>query len=638
MPYGSNFKPPKLSSKQIAHPIVPSSGGGRSGLISFFRILLTTAEIGAAFIPGVGVAAEVGIGVAAGTANQLLDIKSGNVSVLGTALNFGTPFVGGAAAGLKNLKQANKLGAKFIEREKVVSGGEKDVLNINKKTLEGLNRYQKFNNQLSRYVRKKFKTVIEPIKGGLKTKIVKKATHMVSSYSTSAAFKVSDNIVRQSREESSYWRKLGIAEEDIQSLLKLLRSSTKENELNNLIEVEKLLKKISLTNKNVEFIKFYNNFTSGISLVRGVSQDIPEATIIYNAFQDAYKGTSLANDLDNQILPWYKKLWRYSGSREFNDKYVQRLQLIDPNDLGRAPIEHLYQVLKRKINKSLKSIYKKGRKIDEAFEKSGGTRSDSAWIMGYKVVIDEPQKKLILITFRPEATYNKRPVLVWADRHQLRQFKEDAGVTYLKYWAISKGGRRVGLTGLFGGISFIPNKAGGSLALNSVLSFIPAQQLRNWLSIVSNYVENISDMVSGNYIGKYFTKLKKSFINTSISRTFRLGGRVVLGGSIGRQFGQKIGNIIGQESQRVGTQIFATGIKNTIAGKSFTKGLSKSSINAALTSARSHSLRGLRSRRGSNSVIVNMISAQRKIGYVKRIPNAVTPGRSALNFQKLKRR
>lgn len=91
-------------------------------------------------------------------------------------------------------------------------------------------------------------------------------------------------------------------------------------------------------------------------------------------------------------------------------------------------------------------------------------------------------------------------------------------------------------------------------------------------------------------------------------------------------FGKSVGRVIGAELQKVGATFITLGIKNVIAGKSYSAGMSRRALTQSLVSIRGNSLRHLRSTR-PNSAVVQALSARRKFQTVARIPNAVTPGR-----------
>lgn len=100
---------------------------------------------------------------------------------------------------------------------------------------------------------------------------------------------------------------------------------------------------------------------------------------------------------------------------------MQKLQLVDPNDIGRALPEAIYKSVRkrmaRKIEKlieekpalaGLKGAAKKMaahktqlNNLKKAFKKAGGVLVNSERIIGYKVIHRVGLKTLIMITFNP---------------------------------------------------------------------------------------------------------------------------------------------------------------------------------------------------------------------------------------------
>ncbi len=102
--YGSNFPLEGITSEEVG-TILRSQGRSIFGLL---RILLTIGEIGAALIPGIGTLAEGAIGLAAGAANQLIDVSTGNQSLKNSLLNF-LPTVG--TTGIGAIRNVNRFNA-----------------------------------------------------------------------------------------------------------------------------------------------------------------------------------------------------------------------------------------------------------------------------------------------------------------------------------------------------------------------------------------------------------------------------------------------------------------------------------------------------------------------------------------------
>lgn len=640
--YGTQIPLAVLSRRGVAAPQATKAKQEGFGIFGFLRILITIAEIGAAFIPGIGAIAETGIGLAAGAANQALDATTGGTSVVGSLLNFGSPLVGGGFTGLKNVGSVGKAVDKAANLERgIIRTGLQDTSKFWEKNFElaGIlrssttkgsfsytSKYSAFNKGISGFSNKLAGNIGSQGFYGIES--MTKGFGKISKVS-STGLKVGDNVIREAFEDENFVRTLG---KSGLSTAAIAEWKLAIKEARNLDEARSILFGLTRDLGDRDAIKLFRNLTKSIENVAlKEANQLPLIREFSREFDNAAK-KALVN-YDKQISKQAEqstlsKYFKKVNSAKFNDQVVQNVQLIDPNDLGRAGIERLYQALKNRINKYFKKtgkLLKEAENIEDAFVRSGGVLVDSLWHLGYKVVKDLGlNKQLIMISFKAAESAGKKPVFVIATDYQIKKYIASPGHYYNNTWAYSKGGKKLGIGNIFGSVKGLANVSTQGM---SILPFIPVQALKNIISIVSNLVENFSDMGKGVWVGEYKGKFLKSLRNSAISRTFRLGGKVIAGGAATKFFGKSIGRFIGAELQRVGTQIAATSIKNVIDGKSATTNLKRNAIRGALVSVRSNALRKLRRKRGHNSVIINSLTARRKLQVVKRIPNAVMPGR-----------
>jgi len=605
--------------------------------VTLIRNLVTAGEIIVSLIPGVNIVGELTAGLVAGSIFQYLDSYTGHTNVVNTLLNFGLPIGQYNFTRFKEVRKANQIvtsnfritddfsdisptllplaktrniNAEISATNVVFSGKSKDVDLF----------YKELQSKLNENFKKAIADLPEELSatGAILTSQKKIIEELISEA------KAETFVTKRSKGSNNMFKKQGFSDEQATEINNILSKAISQREktmaLKELDEYFQLLISSNQLSKAArQFISRYE------SLLATVGEQAPVESVLARVIIDG----------GNKTVP--RQWWKAIGSRGFNDRWVQKLQLIDPNDLGRAPVEALYQRTKRYLDdafkqtrKRLSPVLKKAKNIETAFTKTGGVLLDSDWLLGYKVITATPATSLILIKFIPSATNAKRDVIVWATPFQIKQLIASPGKSYLRYWALSRGGAPVSLTNLFGGLSF----GRSSLFVSNVLGFIPVPQLRHILSIVSNWVENVADIANGDYAKNYFDKLKRSFINTSISRSFRILAKGVVGNYAKQAFGNAIGRFIGFELQRLGTNIGAYAIKAAISGRTKNLGarLSKNLAHGIVTSVRSNSLRTLR-RRKPNSLIAQTLSARRRFRQINRIPNAVVPKRPYKGFR-----
>lgn len=340
------------------------------------------------------------------------------------------------------------------------------------------------------------------------------------------------------------------------------------------------------------------------------------------------------------------------GSKLFNDRVVQNIQLIDPNDLGRAPIERGYQYLKKKLsekyaqkvanNLTHKVVHKTIENLDnvskfkneldgikQLFNESGGYLiPNNRYLLGYKVLDTQGKKNVVLLKFNPfyasgdtgKNIGGKKDVLVMATNDDLKQLR-NIGVQYYwdygygKGWWRSRGGKKevmpIGARTLATGLSLF-------------LGFIPIPALRNMLSITSNIVENISDMAKGDYVNNYIRKLNASFQRTLLNRANRFVMRELIGKSIsvGMTSNRYLndGFYRGAVDKRINVQNISGSITNsTLQGLKSYQQISGNSIRwmikkLALNNRRLGQAIGRESSRYSGALLNELITVNKKNG------------------------
>lgn len=643
--YGSSFAEAKLTREEVGYS--PKEKEARFTLISIFRTIITLIEIGLAFIPGIGAAAEAGIALAGGAINETLDFVSGSANVMNSVFNFATPFIGYGAttkinrlyvsrlnegvdilgkttktlsrAGFRQEEIAEQLiGAGIISSEEELNNVETiaDLIKnttISKKQASnyGINYFAK--PEISSLTRKETINSLH---------IIKTQRKRLEAFTES--FSENINIQRK------ILRQIGFTAAEYAPFLKQINSLTISPKEKFSLTLG-FIRNFGVLKNNPDRFKVLRTALAKGTIASHEAIELPLAKQLTRLTKTYYPSAKIARASKNtsgvKYLKDFIKALKKPSSREFNDKVVQPIQAIfDANDLGRAPVEAAYRKLKQVISKAFhnKNILKKAATFEEAFEKSGGIVVDSDWILGYKIIKDIPGEKLIQISYGKD-TGRIRQVYTFATEKQLLKFIASPGHYYLEHWAYSRGGAKLKIGGLFSQKGFM--HGGLANATQSALSFLPAAALRNLFSITSNIVENVWDMSQGDYTKEYLTKLKKSFTSNALNRSVRLTTRVIGGGIASKFLGAQIGNTLGREMQRIGTNILVPIIKTKLNGSDHKAYTSASIINKGLMGIKSNLRRALRHQRGSSSVILQSLAADRKLKIVGRAPNTLAPKR-----------
>ncbi len=651
--YGTTTELPGLSREEIG--FAPKKND--SGLIGFFRILLDIAAIGASLIPGINLVVETGVALTAGAINEAIDVSQGTASVSGTILNLGAPLI--AAAGVARtssniVKTAEEsfgtitqaadnlinLGVAESRAEALarLTGRSVDESQRILKTTEALDRVELTPFQAANSGQRTIEnTIIEAAGNDISRKEARDMIQVIKKLNKELPKgKAQQAIKNELQVQKRILRTIGLNNKEINEILRNISNVSLTSEQRYSYILGYLRNADVLTTDRARFKSFVKALNKGEILLNEAYQ-IPLArqfARLANKNFPIEELTSNARKESETLIKRIFKVLKNPGSRQFNDFIVQPTQAVfDANDAGRAPIEFLYRQFKKQIRtwfKAGKKAIAKAETLEDAFTRTGGIVVDSGWILGYKVIKDNPvpgAPNIIMINFIPEETKSKQPVLVSATSLQIEKFILSPGEYYLNHFAYSKGGKSLGLKGLFNKGGF-PNIRGiGNISTN-VLGFLPINAIRNILSITSNIVENTYSMSKGEWTNQWKGKFLSSLKRASINRTFRLLGREVVGGAAGRALGRNIGLVIGKETQRLGTNVFAPIVRNIASGKPALTGITKSSLAQGFATGVKSNLRRLaRNSRGSNSVVLQTLSARRKIQQVNRLPNAIVPGR-----------
>ena len=341
------------------------------------------------------------------------------------------------------------------------------------------------------------------------------------------------------------------------------------------------------------------------------------------------------------------KIIRYTGSRDFNDKVVQKVQWVDPNDLGRAPIEYAYQKLKKFINEAQEALIKKYsrlKKIAQVVEKANRINYNGLTVLGGEYLwsfrplqITKPGfKKRIpcIMNFNVKETGKsknpltknfggKKSIIFWATRGELYKiWKEGTAYWYnpfnaKKGWWLSRGGRD----------SKVVTGISRNLAL--FLSFIPIASLRFINSMVSNLVENIHALSEGQYQKVWEEKFLGAFNRAIKNRVGRIISKNILGG-----FAKKL--IAGRSGQYIEKIIWGAGtaVTNTLQNRgSLKQNIIKQSKAKYNTFGRIGVKRAKHS--GKNAFFIQRHSNWRKMTIVRATGSAVVKGRIKVGNIKL---
>ena len=459
---------------------------------------------------------------------------------------------------------------------------------------------------------------------------------------------------RQTLEFESFLRKIGFNEQEIKELIPLLSTKNREslNEGLNLI-YKKIIESnkyspeitqelLSMIQEAIDTNVMKDNVSAIVAAFKAINKK-------YKIMEASSRETYLSKFGIKPYMTTSQKMRRFLASHKFRHDYVDRLKYLNPSMAARKPINYAYRQLEKIFGKYFKKMFsddtkqviKKGfklskREIKRMIRKGETINLNSQWLNSLRVIKPSPELNLTLITFDEKITYGKEPVFIWATIKELEELIRSPGRTYINKFAISRGGKSVGVLGLFG----IKGNKFANKVFSNVFQFLPIQAVRNVLSVLGNFKREIPKMKNGTYFKTYLDDYRKAFINYGIGRATRLIARGILApaltnsGIFDKAFAKafktndlgkirrEVRRFVGMELQRYGTATFSYGIKNELKGQSFTHGLGNRLTYAITRTPRDQIAHYERERtHGNQSFGVKQIRYLRITKIYRRIPN-----------------
>ena len=561
-------------------------------------------------------------------------------------LNFGLPILGAGKA-IKEIPKA-RLFKSFKKLKKLSSEREEQIKEIVLLRI-------KTGNVDSKYIQKKADEIIE------NRLFVKKMSKIVENIAIKKRNiiigDISDDVFednRQTLEFESFLRKIGFNEQEIKLLIPLLSTKNREslNEGLNLI-YKKIIESnkyspeitqelLSMIQEAIDTNVMKDNVSAIVAAFKAINKK-------YKIMEASSRETYLSKFGIKPYMTTSQKMRRFLASHKFRHDYVDRLKYLNPSMAARKPINYAYRQLEKIFGKYFKKMFsddtkqviKKGfklskREIKRMIRKGETINLNSQWLNSLRVIKPSPELNLTLITFDEKITYGKEPVFIWATIKELEELIRSPGRTYINKFAISRGGKSVGVLGLFG----IKGNKFANKVFSNVFQFLPIQAVRNVLSVLGNFKREIPKMKNGTYFKTYLDDYRKAFINYGIGRATRLIARGILApaltnsGIFDKAFAKvfktndlgkirrEVRRFVGMELQRYGTATFSYGIKNELKGQSFTHGLGNRLTYAITRTPRDQIAHYERERtHGNQSFGVKQIRYLRITKIYRRIPN-----------------
>lgn len=562
--YGSQFIPPQLLTDEVGKNIINNSSNGS---YKWLTGLLTGVGIAVSFIPGIGTLATVGIEATLGTIQTVLDYQNNpDTPWYSTALNYVGAVIPIVGQGVSNLKNASKIGKEIEstieELSKIKAGiragegirfdkGIRSVLLESQlETLEvikpNLGLFGSVNSAAKKYGKEYVKTLAEVNLGKEFTKeFIKEQINDIKQTINSFV----NNILK---------RGITAAGETIDKTEEVIRKN---------LQAE-LKISLSLANELVRAMRSGVKYGTKeyASLIHKILKESPNemrALFVSNkrTFNLVTKGSNVsrAGKVAKKTVKFGQETLEY---------------LTNPSKIIGKVFEKTTGKLKGyldgKVGELLKKITKSTIKTEqsliEAFEKTGGTRIKSTWIMGYKLIQEDQFGATLMISFLPSQTGGKkgknvggkRPVFVKASHIKIKNFLKatSKGQWYLNNWAKNRGGRTMQSSVLGANVS-------------AILAFIPVEKIQEVIGYASFYKTTFDAYRRGqlSFIGSknYLASLGKMFVSGMISEAAKFA-------SVGMKDGfakSLIDGVASSASQGNGlqTQNAFTGAMNSLYGK-----------------------------------------------------------------------
>lgn len=611
--------------------------------MTWLSIGLTIAEIGAMFIPGVGVGISTGIAAGFGAAQTVIEYEqTGTVSPTSIGLNVASLFlpgvIHGAGAVIKNSgfalnRAALKAGARAEKAIADAGRTAEEVANFSETVGVGLEKWVSSSKEASYFSRAE--SLADRFLAGdtvFKQFGITEAESLFTQLSTRGARGAAEALDEGIREankdfdlsaniEREFIDKFGVidAQELFSRVSRASSAAEREAIVTSFLTERLTTEEAWLFSEEIKMLGKHQ-FKQGVDDISKAAMKAAkrEARIARREANKAVWREAGAAQRANMIL-------RGIGSSKFNDRVVQIVQLMDPADAGRYIIERLY----RRMVKYFKPLFRvlgSVNKIDTAFEKAGGTLVKSNVIVGYRVIgynKKTPGHSDIMISFYPEMTrskhptsrngkanknfHGKPPVFVTASDAEITGLIDGGMKYYLRKWAITRGGTAASMNTL----------DGMGLALMLILPFMQTGMLRNILSLGSN-VSKMSKRFAKSGLDGWGDDFIKSFRRAVVNRPGRFLARGVIAPLAGR-FGRLTALIVSRESQRF-IGVATTAANAAIEGKK-PKNFYKTFQSQFRSAAGSYGNRIMRSG-GRGSALITQKKYRRKINMVKRLPRA----------------
>ena len=440
--YGSKSQLPKLSPNQIAQFAIKEPEEEKRPSLSWLSWLLTAAEIGLSFIPGVGAIGGLALGLAnAGAQTGIEYAESGKVSVIGTVLNFGGALIPGAIGIVRQGRGYIKAGQELVKQgESVMKEAWQKMTSSSR--MGGKDMFDEVAKVKMRYSEGR-RMVLSGKKSGFFTnpqKLLKKEIEFTEHFSKS---------YRQNMPKYEYNEVNGERIRQVFDPTKNMKES--------LEKVREVNSKILRSNKvfsrsggestkgaarfklDKDLSKITGLFLKEIKILRGLIDVSTGAIRNYKAWyrilRKAYERTE--NPFLELVVAGARKqkFIKLLTRTETTSAKISRIasqtmskttkygsMLLSPSSLAGEIISKTVARLTPKIEQlgerfaaKITSFVKKGAKglkeLEDEFVKTGGVKVNSEWIMGIKLLTTDPAMNVVLFQFNPATTKNKESIV-----------------------------------------------------------------------------------------------------------------------------------------------------------------------------------------------------------------------------------
>ena len=486
--YGSKTQIPGLSPNEIAQFAIHKNEEKTS--LSWLSWLLTAAEVGLSFIPGVGEVGAVLLGVVNAAAQTGIEVaETGSVSPLSVALNFGGSLIPGAIGGVKYVRKSMKLAEK-------IQPGVNQLLKDLPKNIAGYDvRVQKFAD------------IVTKTQGHETTRVGKWFNDLYRK-GTAEQHEIALNIVKNPLTKNRFYDNVAIDK------LKQFQGAKFVNPKDFREVISSIGKQGNLSGyagKNWRKIEGYafggrlgrvgaDGGTSASQRAKLESQ-LSDLTGLFRREIRALQGfiNKETGELTN-FQGWFRilkgafertknpflelvisgakkqKFLKLLTRTETTAAKVSRIasqtmskttkygsMILSPSSLASeiisktvAKLTPYVEKLGERFAEKITSFVKKGAKglkeLEEEFVKTGGIKVNSEWVMGIKVIAADPVMSTVLFQFNPATSGHKQAVIANISGIKVEEFLNSGskGRWYINNIARSRGGRKMSAFGIEG--------------------------------------------------------------------------------------------------------------------------------------------------------------------------------------------